>query len=141
MPIKLGDSEIRFISLFESITGAVAQDCIVDDERIIFIVKSGSIGLAIGKRGVNIKRVRDFLHRHIDVVEFADSPEQFISNTLSPAKIKNIVINEKRDGRRVAMVTVDGKDKGIAIGKNGKNVAKSRMLAKRHYGIDDVLIS
>ena len=141
MTIKLGDEEIRYISLFEHITGAVARDCVVDNDRIIFIVKSGNIGLAIGKRGVNIKRVRDFLHKQIDVVEYADSPEKFISNTLSPAKIKSIVINEKRDGRKVALVTVDGKDKGIAIGKSGKNVAKSRLLAKRHYGIDDVVIS
>ncbi|MHA1786434.1 MAG: NusA-like transcription termination signal-binding factor [Candidatus Helarchaeota archaeon] len=141
--IKLSDSQIRFISLFENITGAVARDCIIDDEseRIIFIVKPGNIGLAIGKSGINIKRVREFLNKDIDVVEYANSEERFIANTLSPAKIKNIVIQEKRDGRRIAHVTVEISDRGIAIGKNGRNVARARILAKRHYNIDDVIIN
>jgi N utilization substance protein A len=139
--IKLGGNEIRFISLFESITGAVARDCIIDEERIIFIVKPGSIGLAIGKKGINIKRVRDFLQKPIEVVEFAQSPENFIKNTLAPARIKLITITERRDGKKVAMVTVNEKDRGIAIGKNGKNVARARLLARRHYSIEDVIIS
>ena len=141
--IKLSDTQIRFISLFENITGAVARDCIIDDdlERIIFIVKPGNIGLAIGKGGINIKRVREFLNKDIDVVEYASSEERFIQNTLSPAKIKNIAIQEKRDGRRIALVTVENKDRGIAIGKNGRNVARARLLAKRHYNIDDVIIN
>ncbi|NHI94451.1 MAG: NusA-like transcription termination signal-binding factor [Candidatus Lokiarchaeota archaeon] len=141
--IKLSDAQIRFISLFENITGAVARDCIIDDEseRIIFIVKPGNIGLAIGKGGINIKRVREFINKDIDVVEFANSEELFIQNTLSPAKIKNVAIQEKRDGRRIALVTVDNKDRGIAIGKNGRNVARARLLAKRHYNIDDVIIN
>ncbi len=139
--IKLGGNEIRFISLFESITGAVAQDCIIGDERIIFIVKAGSIGLAIGKKGVNIKRVRDFLQKPIEVVEFAQSPEEFIKNTLAPARIKMITVTERRDGKKIAMVTVNEQDRGIAIGKNGKNVARARLLARRHYNIEDVIIS
>ncbi len=139
--IKLGGNEIRFISLFESITGAVARDCIIDDDRIIFIVKAGSIGLAIGKKGINIKRVRDFLQKPIEVVEFAQSPEDFIKNTLAPARIKLITISERRDGKKVALVTVNEKDRGIAIGKNGKNVARARLLARRHYNIEDVIIN
>lgn len=139
--IKLGENEISFISLFENITGAVAHDCIIDEDRVIFIVKAGNIGLAIGKKGINIKRVRDFLQKPIEVVEFAQSPEDFIKNTLAPARIKLISITERRDGKKVAMVTVNEKDRGIAIGKNGKNVARARLLARRHYNIEDVIIS
>ena len=139
--IKLGGNEIRFISLFESITGAVAQDCIIDEDRVIFIVKAGNIGLAIGKKGINIKRVRDFLQKPIEIVEFAQAPEEFIKNTLAPARIMLISITERRDGKKIAMVTVNEKDRGIAIGKNGKNVARARLLARRHYNIEDVIIS
>ena len=54
--IRFTGREMRYIALFESITGATAKDCIVDDElnRIIFIVKEGDIGAAIGKGGKNI---------------------------------------------------------------------------------------
>lgn len=50
-------------------------------------------------------------------------------------------ITEKKEGHRIAVVTVEPKDRGLAIGKNGKNVARARLLAVRHFGINDVVIT
>ncbi len=138
--VKITSDEIKYIALFENITGAITKDVIIDDDRLIFVVKEGDIGRAIGKRGINIKRAKDMLHRNIDIVEFADSEVEFIKNTLAPARIKSVSISEKKD-RKVAIVNVEPKDRGIAIGKNGKNVARARLLAKRYLNIDDVIIS
>lgn len=138
--VKITSDEIKYIALFENITGAITKDVIIDDDRLIFVVKEGDIGRAIGKRGINIKRAKDMLHRNIDIVEFADSEVEFIKNTLAPARIKSVSISEKKD-RKVAIVNVEPKDRGIAIGKNGKNVARARILAKRYLNIDDVIIS
>jgi N utilization substance protein A len=80
------------------------------------------------------------LNKNIDIVEFADSEVEFIKNTLAPARIKSVSITDKKD-RRIAIVNVEPKDRGIAIGKNGKNVARARLLAKRYLNIDDVVIS
>ncbi len=43
--IKFTSREMRYIALFQSITGATVKDCIVDNDlnRIIFVVKEGSI--------------------------------------------------------------------------------------------------
>ncbi|MGL6297993.1 MAG: NusA-like transcription termination signal-binding factor, partial [Methanobacteriaceae archaeon] len=51
MSVKLSATEIRYIALFEDITGAMVKDCIIDDDngKIIFVVKNGDMGLAIGK--------------------------------------------------------------------------------------------
>jgi len=143
--VKLTADEMHYISIFESITGAVVQDCIIDqnEDRVIFVVKPGNIGLAIGKNGINIRRAKKFLGKSIDVVEYSDVPEIFIKNTLIPVpadKIKSVSITERLDGRKVALVQVDPEYRGIAIGRNGKNIAKARILAKRHFGIDEVKI-
>jgi len=143
--VKLTANEMHYISLFESITGAIVQDCIIDNDsdRVIFVVKPGMIGLAIGKNGVNIRRAKKFLGKSIDVVEYADTPELFIKNTLVPvpaAKVRSVTITERLDGRKIASVEVDPEYRGIAIGKNGRNIARARILAKRHFGIDDVKI-
>ena len=39
--IKFTNREMRFIALFESMTGATVRDCIVDEDndRVIFIIK------------------------------------------------------------------------------------------------------
>ncbi len=140
--IKLTGEEMRLIALFENITGATANDCVIDTEgdRIIFVAKTGQMGLAIGKAGKNINMLRKMTGRPIEVVEFSDTAEGLIRNCLAPAKIKEIRITERPD-RKIVVVEVDPKDKALAIGKNGRTIDKTRMLAKRYYQVDHVQIT
>ncbi|MDQ1280074.1 MAG: transcription termination/antitermination protein NusA, partial [Thermoproteota archaeon] len=61
--IRLTSDEMRYIALFENVTGATANDCIIDEQRdrIIIIVKPGETGLAIGKHGSRIKLLKHML--------------------------------------------------------------------------------
>jgi N utilization substance protein A len=52
-----------------------------------------------------------------------------------------VKIIEHRDGSMVASVTVKTEDRGIAIGKDGRNVARARILARRHFDLDNVVIA
>jgi len=138
--IKLSMEEMRLIALFENITGATANDCIIDADRIIFIAKSGEMGLAIGKGGKNINMLRKMTGKPIEVVEFGDTVEGLVRNCLAPAKIKDVRITERPD-RKIVVVEVEPKDKALAIGKNGRTIDRTRMLAKRYYQIDHVQIA
>jgi N utilization substance protein A len=140
--IKLTGEEMRLIALFENITGATANDCVIDIEadRIIFVAKSGEMGLAIGKGGKNINALRKMTGRPIEVVEFSDTVEGLIRNCLAPAKVKEIRITERPD-RKIVVVEVEPKDKALAIGKNGRTIDKTRMLAKRYYQVDHVQVT
>ncbi|MFX1577458.1 MAG: NusA-like transcription termination signal-binding factor [Promethearchaeota archaeon] len=141
--IKLNIEEIKLMALFGDITGAEVKDCIVDQdgERIIFVVSPGHLGLAIGRRGTTIKRARTMLKRDIDVVEDADTPETFVRNALAPAKVTTVNVQEQSKGRRVAVVTVKSENRGRVIGRNGRNIERARLLAKRHHGIDAIIIA
>ncbi len=140
--IRLTNDEMQHIALFESVTGATSEDCLIDEknERIIFIAKKGEMGLAIGKNGKNIASLRKMIGRQIEVVENAETPEELIKNSLSPARIKNIRVTENPK-RKIAVIEIDPKDKAIAIGKNGKTIEKTRMLVKRYFQIDHVVIT
>jgi len=140
--IRFTNREIRFIALFESITGATVRDCIIDDEnnRIIYVVKEGEMGIAIGKRGKNVGLLEKMTGKRHEIIEFSDDPARFIKNALRPARLREIRITQRTDGRKIAVVSVDPKDKGIAIGKNGKNAERIRFLAKRYFDISNVSI-
>ncbi len=141
--IRLTSREMRYIALFESITSANVKDCIIDDElnRIIFIVKKGDIGAAIGKGGKNIRLLERMTGKKHEIIEHSDNPVQFIKNALKPARVNEVRITERPNGRTIAVVSVNPRDKGVAIGKNGRNAERIRFLAKRYFQIQNVSIT
>ena len=140
--IKLTSDELRLISLFQSITGATARDCVVDDkmDRVIFIVNRGQMGLAIGKGGATIRQLQSVVGKKVELVEYSDDPSEFICNILNSDMINEVKINDRIDGTRQAIVIVDAKKKGVVVGREGRNAEKARLLAKRYFQISNVLI-
>ncbi len=141
--IKLSMDDMAMIARFEQITGASAIDIIRDDEgeRIIVVVRAKQLGKAIGRGGVNVKAASDAFGRAVDVVEMAETVEEFVKSALAPARVEAVKIIEHRDGNKVASVTVKNEDRGIAIGREGRNVARARILVKRHFDLDNVIIA
>jgi len=141
--IKITSREMRYISLFESITGASVKDCVVYEEqnRAIFVVSKGHIGMAIGKGGRNIHVLEKMTGKKHEIIEYSEEPAQFIKNALKPAMVKEVRITERPNGKTMAVVTVNPGDKGIAIGKNGRNAERLRFFAKRYFNIQNVSIT
>jgi N utilization substance protein A len=138
MTVRLSDEARRLVALFEKETEATVRDCIVDDEydRVIFLVKAGEMGQAIGRNGEHVGRVEERLGRDIKLVEDAETPEAFVANALAPAAVYNVTISENDD--RLAYVEVAQEDRGAAIGRGGRNIDAARTLAERHFDIDGV---
>ncbi|MFW9961070.1 MAG: NusA-like transcription termination signal-binding factor [Candidatus Thorarchaeota archaeon] len=141
--VKLSMEDMALIAKFEQITGAAAIDVIRDDEgeRIIVVVRPKQLGKAIGRGGVNVKAASEAFGRPVDVVEMAETPEAFVMSALAPARVESVKIVEHRDGTRVASVTVNTEDRGIAIGREGRNVARARILVRRHFDLNNVVIA
>ena len=132
---------MRLISEFESLTGAGSRDCVIDERnsRIIFVVNPGEMGLAIGKKGSSIKKASDVMGKRIEVVEYSDNAEQFVKNCFLPAQVLDVEFEDSERGL-VAHVEVKEEDRGIAIGKEGKNIFKAKKLSMRQHDIQDVLL-
>ena len=139
--IKITENEMKYMALLENMTGATIVDCIIDEDTVIFAVKKGEVGLAVGRGGEKIKRFRRMTNKQVEIFEYIDDAEGFIRNALKPAKVKEIRLVDRVRGGRIAMVTVVTKDKGIAIGRNGQNIKKIRFLAKRYFGLDTIVIN
>jgi len=140
--VKLTEDCMRLISQFESLTGAGSRDCVVDDRngRLIFVINPGDMGLAIGKKGASIKKASEVMGKKIEVVEYNSNVEQFLKNCFLPAQVTSILFEEGEDDQKTATVEVRDEDRGIAIGKEGKNIFKAKKLALRQHNIADVQI-
>jgi len=139
--VLLNEDCMRLISQFEKLTGAGSRDCVIDDRnnRIIFVINPGEMGLAIGKSGSSIKKAMEVMGKKIEVVEYATTPDQFLRNCFLPAKVTSVVFEGEEDSQ-VAQVEVRDEDRGLAIGKEGKNIFKAKKLAQRQHNISDVVL-
>lgn len=137
--IRLTAESIQYIALFENMTRAKILDCIPEEERLVYVVKQGDMGLAIGKNGENINRVKKALDKPIELVEYSDDPVTFLKNAFGPVSVSSVNIINK-NGKRLAYVEVPNKDNPLAIGRNGKNIEKVKMLARRHHNIEDMIL-
>ena len=141
--IKLTTDQIRLISLFQNVTKVTAHDCLDDQkqDRIIFVVNEGKMGLAIGKGGSNIKSLQNILKRNVELVEHFDDPIKFLKNILNPKLVNEIKLDKKPDGSSQAIVIVDQGKKGLVVGREGRNAEKARLFAKRYFDISSVQIN
>ena len=136
MERNIGFKERRYIEELRILTRATAFDCVIDDrfDRVIYVIRQGDMGLAIGKKGENIKRLQNVLGKRIEMVEFAEIPDAFVANIFKPAEVTGI---ERTTENGPVNVLVNKKsDLGIAIGKAGCNIEKARILCRRFHGLE-----
>lgn len=82
------------------------------------------IGSCVGQRGTRVMAVTNELgNEKIDIVEWSEDPAEYISASLSPAKVKEVQVFDKHEAR----VIVPEDQLSLAIGKGGQNV---RLAAK-----------
>jgi len=78
------------------------------------------VGACVGMKGSRIHSiVRELQNENIDVINYTDNMDLYISRALSPAKISSIKINEE-DGR--ASVYLKPDQVSLAIGRGGQNI-------------------
>ncbi len=142
MSVRLTPEELRYMALLHELTGVHVRDCIIDNDfnRIIFVVNTDEIGQAIGPRGFNVQRLRKIIGKSIEIVGYSEKLEDMVKLSLVPARVRDVRL-VKRAGKKTIYVSVDPSDKGIAIGRNGKNVARARILLKRYFDVDNVIIA
>lgn len=84
-----------------------------------------AVGTFVGGRGSRVQAVMsDLGEEKIDIIPYAEDPEVYIANALSPTKVVSVGLNE---ADRKAVVRVPEDQLSLAIGKQGQNV---RLAAK-----------
>ena len=84
-----------------------------------------AMGACVGPKGVRVQNiVNELKNEKIDIIKWSKLPEEYIANSLSPAKVLDVTMDEENKSARVV---VDDNQLSLAIGKEGQNV---RLAAK-----------
>ncbi|NNF68876.1 MAG: transcription termination/antitermination protein NusA, partial [Acidimicrobiia bacterium] len=83
------------------------------------------VGACVGARGSRVRQVVNELRgEKVDIVEWRENKQQFITEALSPARVKEVRIDEETG---TAEVVVPDHQLSLAIGREGQN---ARLAAK-----------
>ncbi len=88
--------------------------------------KVDPVGACVGMRGIRVKNiVRELSGEKIDIVRWSEDIKLFTTNSLAPAKLASVWLDEKIP--HLVHVLADADQLSLAIGKKGQNV---RLTAK-----------
>ena len=84
-----------------------------------------SIGACIGFKGSRVNSIVEELQGEIDIINYDKDIKVFIKNSLSPAEINEVYINDKK---KQSLVVVREDQLSLAIGKEGQNARLAARL-------------
>lgn len=91
-----------------------------------------AVGTCVGPKGVRVQRIVDELNgENMDIVEWDEDDVEFIKNSLNPADVIDVYLDEEE---RECMVVVPDMQLSLAIGRRGQNVRLAARLTG--YKID-----
>jgi N utilization substance protein A len=109
---------------------AIAREAGSRSKVAVFATQPGvdPVGCCVGMRGMRIQSIVNELGgEKIDVIEWSPDSSTFVANALSPAKVLNVILEEREDGR-TATVVVPDRQLSLAIGKEGQNARLAARL-------------
>ena len=116
-------------SIMEKITRVQVKDCFKDEDTVYFVVGIGDLGKAIGKGGVNIKKVQEQIGKKVKVIEYRNDVVNFVRSVIYPAKVEDII--EEEDA--VVIKDKSSKTKSYLIGRGGKNLKLINRAVQRFF--------
>lgn len=138
--IMFSNEAMQYINMTSNILKIDIIDCMITEDKLLFVVKKGQLGAAIGSRGKNLEKLKKLFNKNIKFVEFDENKETFIKNLCKPYKINNISLDGE-GSTTIAKIEVEISDKSKLIGRGGRNIDIIRKLAHRHHSLKDVQIT
>lgn len=85
------------------------------------------VGACVGMRGSRVQSVTNEINgERVDIILWDENPAQFVINSMSPADVLSIVVDEDANSMDLA---VDEEQLSQAIGRNGQNVRLASELS------------
>ena len=129
--MKLDLKTLGYIKVFEKHTGADIKDCFLRGDTLVFIVKPGNIGKAIGKKGMNVRNLLNKFKRPLRIIEYNEDVARFVKNLIFP--IKTTV--ETR-GNKVVIFAEDNKIKGQLFGRDKSKLKDMQEIVRRYFDVE-----
>lgn len=123
---------IRYLNLFEKITGVRCKNCFFYNKFIMFAVPSVLVSKAVGEGGRNVKRLFLLMRMRIKIIALPKSieeAEEFISSITTPIEFRNLEVTQDE-----IIISANRQSKAILIGRNKVRLLELEKIVKDFFG-------
>jgi len=123
---------MRYLNLFEKITGVRTKNCFFYNNLIIFAVPRGWVSRVIGEQGKNAKRISYSLGRRIKIVGLPENikdVERFISDIVSPLMFRSLEVTENE-----IIISANKEARAALIGRNKVKFLELKKIVEEYFG-------
>ena len=129
---------IRYINLFEKLCGVSTTNCFVYNNIIIFAISRSKISKAIGKGGVNIKKLGETLGKKIRVIEMPEDlsgMKSFVGDIVKPVSFAKFEFRNN-----VVTINAGRQSKAALIGRGRIRQKELEDILVRSFGVRKLMI-
>ena len=130
---------MRYINLFQKVTGIETRHCFQYNNQIIFAVPKTMLFKAIGKDGRNVKMVSSAFRKKIKIIPMAEGPEQlskFIEDLVAPITFNGIEMSPNQ-----LTLNAGRESKAALIGRNRTREKELAEILKGTFKIPKLKIA
>ena len=128
---KIDMQNMRYLNLFEKVTGIRTRFCFEYNNYLMFCVPRPMISRALGERGKNIKRMQEILRKRIKIVpapKDSGDAELLIKSIVNPVTIKDVEVTENE------VLVNAGRNKAALIGRNKRRMIEMGKVTQGFFG-------
>lgn len=123
---------IGYITTLENISGSKVKDAFIDKNgMLVFIINQGDMAKAIGKRGINIKRLSNLLKKRLKLIEFNENVVEFVKNCIQPLQA-----SVSQEENKILLESPDTTIKAKLIGRDKQNLIALNELVNRYFKVE-----
>ena len=129
---ELTEEDLKYLSLFERVTGIFPSDYLLIGESLAFLVDEGELGQAIGKNGKNVQQLKSMLRKKVLVIAGNGDASEMAKKFFSNVRVLDI---SYQPNAGLLIVSLDDRDRGIAIGKDGERIKIAKEIFMRKFNL------
>jgi hypothetical protein len=127
--------DMRHLNLFAKITKVRTRFCFTYNEILMFCVPKPLVSKALGKEGINLKKISEIVKRRIRIIPSPRGVEDirfFIQAIINPAVFKDL---EVKNGE--VIITAGGvQNKATLLGRNKRRFEEMKKIIKNFFGLE-----
>ena len=126
--------DLRYLNLFEKVTGIRTHYCFEYNNAVIFCVPRELVSTAIGPDVRNLRRISEIIKKRVKVIPIPKAPQdirRFIELIVSPVTFKDLEVSEDE-----IILNAGSQSKAALIGRDKRRLIEMQKITKDFFKKD-----